>query len=154
MNHSAPVIIKVRESLPQYSWRTEQIRQMEQQLIAAQHFSIYQLMLRAGEALFLTLQHCWPKARHLWIFCGKGNNGGDGYVLARLAKQAGYSVQVAAFDEPSPGIPAEQARYDWLKAGGSCGSLQSLHGQPDVIIDALLGIGPSTTLSGDLLAWI
>ena len=154
MNHSAPVIIKVRESLPQYSWRTEQIRQMEQQLIAAQRISIYQLMLRAGEALFLTLQHCWPKARHLWIFCGKGNNGGDGYVLARLAKQAGYSVQVAAIDEPSPGIPAEQARHDWLKAGGSCGSLQSLHGQPDVIIDALLGIGPSTTLRGDLLAWI
>ena len=93
MNHSAPVIVKVRESLPQYSWRTEQIRQMEQQLIAAQHISVYQLMLRAGEALFIRCNSAGRKPVISWIFCGKGNNGGDGYVLARLAKQTGYSVQ-------------------------------------------------------------
>jgi hydroxyethylthiazole kinase-like uncharacterized protein yjeF len=154
MNHSAPVIINVRESLPQTCWRAEQIRQMEQQLIAAHHTTLYHLMLRAGEALLHTLQHCWPNARHLWIFCGKGNNGGDGYVLAKMAKLAGYTIQLAAFDEPASGIPAEQARQDWIKAGGSCGTLQSLQGTPDVIVDALLGIGPSTQLRGDLLAWI
>jgi ADP-dependent NAD(P)H-hydrate dehydratase / NAD(P)H-hydrate epimerase len=154
MAHRAPVIIKVHESLPQTSWRTEQIRLMEQLLTARQHISIYQLMLRAGEALFHTLQHYWPNARHLWVFCGKGNNGGDGYVLAKLAKQAGYTVQLAAFDEPALGIPAEQARRDWINIGGSCSTLQCLQGKPDIIVDALLGIGPSTQLRGDLLAWI
>ena len=154
MNHSAPVITKICDSLPQYSWRTEQIRQMEQQLVAVQHVSMYQLMQRAGDALFQALQLRWPSARHLWIFCGKGNNGGDGYVLARLAKLAGYNVEVVAFDEPPPGIPAEQARRDWLNAGGKCSGLHALHGKPDLIVDALLGIGPSTPLRGELLAWI
>ncbi len=127
---------------------------MEQQLISAQNISMYQLMLRAGEALFKTVQQCWPQARHLWVFCGKGNNGGDGYVVARLARQAGYRVEVIAFDEPAPDIPAEQAKRDWLKAGGTCCGLSAVYGKPDLIIDALLGIGPSTPLRGELLAWI
>ncbi|WP_051448950.1 bifunctional ADP-dependent NAD(P)H-hydrate dehydratase/NAD(P)H-hydrate epimerase [Tolumonas lignilytica] len=154
MNHSAPVITNICDSLPHYSWRTEQIRLMEQQLIATQHLSMYQLMQRAGEALLQMVRSGWPAARALWIFCGKGNNGGDGYVLAKLARNAGYQVVVVAFDEPVPGIPAEEARRDWLKSGGHCTELNALTGKPDLIVDALLGIGPSTPLRSELLAWI
>lgn len=123
-------------------------------MIAAQNISMYQLMQRAGDALFQAVRQRWPKARHLWVFCGKGNNGGDGYVVARLARQAGYRVEVIALGKPAPDIPAEQAKQDWLKAGGTCCGLSAVHGKPDLIIDALLGIGPSTLLRGELLAWI
>lgn len=147
-------VINVRDSLPQPVWRTEAIRQMEQQIVASQHITMYQLMERAGLALFQTLQSHWPSARHIWILCGKGNNGGDGYVVARLARQHGFQVRVAALDTPAPGITAELAYRDWLACGGTCLALQELTGSPDVIVDALLGIGPTTPLRGELPAWI
>lgn len=45
-------------------------------------------MERAGRAVFESLRRHWPQARRLLIVCGAGNNGGDGYVIARLAHQA------------------------------------------------------------------
>jgi hydroxyethylthiazole kinase-like uncharacterized protein yjeF len=148
MNEVKSDVINVRDSLPQPVWRTEAIRQMEQQIVASQHITMYQLMERAGVALFQTLQSRWPSARTIWILCGKGNNGGDGYVVARLARQHGFQVKVAALDVPAPGITAELAYRDWLKCGGTCLALQ------DLTVDALLGIGPSTPLRGELPAWI
>lgn len=144
----------VRDSLPQPVWRTEQIRQIEQRLVAERKISLYQLMIEAGEAAFHLLQQQYPTAHHLWIFCGKGNNGGDGYVVARLAKQAGYQVSVAAFAAPSSDLPAAKAHQAWLDVGGHCVDLHDLHGTPDLIVDALLGIGPNTSLQGDLRTWI
>lgn len=154
MNKNGPVVINVRDSLPQPGWRTEQVRQLELKLIAKRHISLYQLMVEAGEAVFYTIQSLFPACKHIWVLCGKGNNGGDGYVVARLAKLAGLQVTLAAFGEPAADIPADQARSEWLAAGGNCVSLHDLTGEPDLIVDALLGIGPSTPLRGDLLTWI
>lgn len=144
----------VQDSLPQPVWRTEQIRQLEQRLIAERKISLYQLMVDAGEAAFALLKQKYPDARHLWIFCGKGNNGGDGYVIARLAKQSGYEVSVATFAPPAHDIPAAKAYQAWIDAGGTCVDLHDLKGSPDLMIDALLGIGPNTPLRGDLRTWI
>ncbi|NEL80811.1 MAG: bifunctional ADP-dependent NAD(P)H-hydrate dehydratase/NAD(P)H-hydrate epimerase, partial [Xanthomonas perforans] len=54
----------------------------------------YILMQRAGQAAWQHLLERWPRARRIVVVCGTGNNGGDGYVLARLAQRAVRQVQV------------------------------------------------------------
>ncbi len=123
-------------------------------MLASQGGDLYGLMERAGQAVFIALRQRWPQARLLWIFCGRGNNGGDGYVVARLARAAGYQVKVVALGEPAREQPAWQARRDWLAGGGGETPLTALQGEPDVAVDALLGSGPSTTLTGEVLAHV
>ncbi len=47
--------------------------------------TLYELMQRAGQASYELIRQQWPQAQHWLILCGHGNNGGDGYVVARLA---------------------------------------------------------------------
>ena len=54
----------------------------------------YELMCKAGEAAFALLMQHWPAPVHIHVICGVGNNGGDGMVLARLAKQQGIPVTI------------------------------------------------------------
>lgn len=56
----------------------------------------YDLMVQAGEAAFTVLLNQWPSVRHLLVLCGKGNNGGDGYVMAKLAHQHQLDVTLAS----------------------------------------------------------
>src|SRR5512143_1791690 len=83
-------------SLPSHLYRTEQIRQLERVAIDEYSIPAAQLMERAGHAAFEVLRQRWPWCRSIAVVCGSGNNGGDGYVVARLARQAGLSVRVAA----------------------------------------------------------
>ena len=48
----------------------------------------YVLMQRAGQAAWHYLLQHWPHAHRIAVVCGPGNNGGDGYVLARLAHRS------------------------------------------------------------------
>ena len=73
-------------SLPVYN--SQQIKLIEQQIFASGVLSA-DLMEQAGQAAFEVLQQCWPQAKKIIVLSGTGNNGGDGYVLARLAQQAG-----------------------------------------------------------------
>ncbi|MFT6368533.1 MAG: NAD(P)H-hydrate epimerase, partial [Bacteroidia bacterium] len=52
------------------------------------------LMARAAAASFDLLVELWPEAEFIQVFCGTGNNGGDGYLIADLAHKRGVSVQV------------------------------------------------------------
>lgn len=105
--------------------------------------SLYELMLRAGQAAFDVARTAYPAARHWLILCGHGNNGGDGYVVARLAVAAGIRVTLLAQASDKP-LPQEalSAREAWLAADGVIHSTATPWPQDaDLIIDGLLGTG-------------
>ncbi|KTC73744.1 sugar kinase [Legionella birminghamensis] len=106
-------------------------------------FSEEDLMLNAGRAAFKLLQIQYPAVRKLIVFCGGGNNAGDGYVLARLAHEQGYSVLINQF-KPTEQLPplarkmaerAQQAGVVFLFME------DTIDNDAELIVDALLGIG-------------
>ncbi|MGE6197916.1 NAD(P)H-hydrate epimerase, partial [Aeromonas media] len=142
-------------SLAQPLWRAEQIRKMEQCWAEREGQALYALMERAGAALCNYARHHWPQSHHWWIFVGPGNNGGDGYVLARLARRLGLEPLVIA--ARAPGLlrgDARRAADEWLAAGGEVMMADALEGAPlpppDLVIDALLGTGVQLPLSSPM----
>lgn len=115
----------------------------EKQAADSLGITLYELMLRVGEAVFTLAQNCYPASRRWLILCGHGNNGGDGYVVARLAQSAGIAVTLLAVESDKP-LPEEaaQARDAWLNAGGVIHSPDIAWPKAcDLIIDGLLGTG-------------
>ena len=76
-------------SIPHTVWHADDIRRGEREAADALGLTLYELMLRAGEAAFQVCRSAYPDARHWLVLCGHGNNGGDGYVVARLATAVG-----------------------------------------------------------------
>ena len=88
-------------------YRAQQSREMDRRAIDG-GIPGFELMCRAGEAAFAQLQRRWPQARRIEVFCGGGNNGGDGYVVAALAKQAGLAVRLWALSNKLKGDAAQE----------------------------------------------
>jgi NAD(P)H-hydrate epimerase len=110
------------------------------------------LMERAGGAAFALLRERFPRARRIAVVCGPGNNGGDGYVLARLAREAGLAaVVLSPADTAGLKGDAGAACAAWHKTAGTVLVLSAEHLQAcDVIVDALFGTGLERPLEG---AW-
>lgn len=120
----------------------EQARRIDRR--AAEEFGLSgpALMARAGTAAFRHLRRRWPQAQRLCVVCGSGNNGGDGLVLARLAKAAGLAVSVHLVGHgPRAGSEAAAALADWQAADGRVEPLPSRLPAADVYVDAVFGIG-------------
>ena len=131
-----------------------QVRELDRVAIVTAGIPGYTLMTRAGAAAWQVLVSSWPAARTLAVVCGAGNNGGDGYVLARLALEAEYRVAVLQLgDAERIRGDAQTARDAWLAAGGETVpfTVQAL-AEADVIVDALLGTGLERALEGAWLA--
>ncbi|MEO6227420.1 MAG: NAD(P)H-hydrate dehydratase [Thermomonas sp.] len=107
----------------------------------------FALMSRAGEAGWRCVLAHWAQARRIVVACGPGNNGGDGYVLARHAHESGRDVRVLRLVEHSPGTSmAKRACDDYLASGGRIVDVSDVPGalaDADLIVDALFGIGLS-----------
>jgi hydroxyethylthiazole kinase-like uncharacterized protein yjeF len=100
------------------------------------------LMERAGTAVADAVCARFARQAAL-VLCGPGNNGGDGYVAARVLKARGWPVEVRSFGEPATqDAQAASARWD--------GATRALNGalEPGLWIDALFGAGLSRPLSG------
>lgn len=133
-----------------------QVRAFDAFAIDRLGLSGFTLMTRAATAALQALRTRWSVARELVVVCGGGLNGGDGYVLARLARQQGCRVRVIALVEPAH-LRAEAARA-WREAEvdgvtilpmpPSTASLDAALATADVIVDALLGIGLQRELGG------
>jgi len=102
------------------------------------------LMERAGRAVADAIIARWTP-RPTAVLCGPGNNGGDGYVVARLLKQARWPVWVEREEAPStPDARAAAARWK-----GRIRPL-ALHGaEAELVVDALFGAGLTRPLAGD-----
>lgn len=130
-----------RPELPAYLYSATATRELDARIIAAGTPG-FELMRRAAGALWRELRRRWPDAGRLTVLCGSGNNAGDGYLVATLARRAGWHAQVLtlATVERLQG-DAAQAWQQAMEAGVDIqpwsGSLP--HG--GVLVDALLGTG-------------
>ncbi|MGG1929604.1 NAD(P)H-hydrate epimerase [Enterobacter soli] len=130
-------------SIPHSIWDADDLRRAEKEAADSLGLTLYELMQRAGEAAFTVFHALYPQSTHWLILCGHGNNGGDGYVVARLAVAAGIRVTLLALENNKP-LPEEAgaAREAWLNAGGVIHASDIVWPDDiDVIIDGLLGTG-------------
>jgi NAD(P)H-hydrate epimerase len=113
-------------------------------------------MENAGTAVADFVASQYPSAKRIGVICGKGNNGGDGFVAARQLHQAGKEVRVLLLAEPAelrgdaaemftklPIAPVTVTSHDQLKAA----SARAVFGA-DVLVDAILGTGFRPPVSG------
>jgi NAD(P)H-hydrate epimerase len=142
-----------RHGLPEAVYATAQVREIDRLAIEGRGIAGYELMNRAGQAALEVLRRRWPGAHKIAIYCGAGNNAGDGYVLARLARAAGYSVRVEGLAE-AEGLrgDARRACEDAMQAGIAIEPFDPAaggpHFTPDVVVDALLGTGLARDVEG------
>ena len=123
----------------------DQLRSLEQGEIAAGR-SGQVLMESAGRAAFRVLRQRWPRAQYITVYCGRGNNGGDGYVLARLASLCGLPVRLVSLGTAT--TPEARAAEQGALSVGLIPEphSQTLLKETEVVVDALLGIGASGNL--------
>jgi ADP-dependent NAD(P)H-hydrate dehydratase / NAD(P)H-hydrate epimerase len=129
-------------SSPHLLYSAAQVRSLDAYAIA-QGTDGYTLMRRAAEAALRALRSRWPTAMRVSVVAGGGNNGGDGYVLARFAQAAGLSATVLAAVAPERlHGDALRACEEFRASGGRILSYDAaLLAASDVIVDALLGTG-------------
>lgn len=109
------------------------------------------LMKRAGQAAFDALCSTWPGTARITVLCGKGNNAGDGYIIAGLAGNQGMDVQLVQLGATSQlqgdaGLARDWAIDQGIVAIEIDADAPDFVVEGDVIVDALLGTG----LSGDV----
>lgn len=136
--------------LPIELYRAAQVAELDRVAIQDRGIPGYTLMCRAGADAFTALQQYWPQAWRVAVVCGSGNNGGDGYVVARLAQESGLDVRVLYLKDP------DQLKGDALTAYQDARSAgvpvdawdEALLKDAEVIVDAIFGIGLSREVEG------
>lgn len=141
-------------NLPLAVYTAAQLRALDRRAIAGLGIPGYTLMTSAGEAGLTTVRSYWPAAQHIVVLCGPGNNAGDGYVLARLARGRRLDVKVIALTDPEAlQGDARRAWQDFIAAGGStCEWTDGCLDQAEVVVDAIFGIGLSRPLDAVMAA--
>lgn len=122
----------------------DQVREGESYAASAKGLEMFSLMERAGQAVFAIGMAQYPSSEHWLVCCGSGNNGGDGYIVASLAKSVGMFVTVWQLGDPEQLTgDARTAYLHWLHHGGQIfdAEKEQVPETVDVIIDALLGTG-------------
>ncbi len=132
-------------------YTAEQVRALDRAAIAG-GIAGFELMQRAAAAALAYLRKRWPDARSLCVLCGPGNNGGDGFLLAALAPEAGiHAVVIAVGDSASE--DARQARAHCEQLGIPVLNTPELP-DADLYVDALFGSGLKRAIEGEAAALI
>ncbi len=132
-----------KPSLTQKLYRADQVKHLELEAAAKMGLTKFELMQRAGKAVFERCVSLMPNTETYLILVGVGNNAGDGYIAALNAANAGKAVILCAI-EPEREVKGDVARAQkaWIDNGGKVQAFETkLLTQCDLIIDALLGIG-------------
>ncbi|RLK51187.1 NAD(P)H-hydrate epimerase [Alkalispirillum mobile] len=141
------------ERLPEYLYTPVQVQELDRRAIQDHGLPGLSLMERAGRRGWEVLLNHWPHVRRLRVLCGGGNNGGDGYVVARLARRAGLTVTVQALSDPDKlqGDAATVAKR-YREEGGRIEAWNPAGlADEDVVVDALLGTGLDRPVEGRYL---
>jgi NAD(P)H-hydrate epimerase len=135
-------------------YAAEQIKKWDAFTIAHEPITAVDLMERAAMSGIEWILRSSYADRPFHIFCGKGNNGGDGLAMARLLLQLNKTVDVYILEHGAPGTPEFQTnlqrlhktthRIHFLQSAATFPAIQ----KDDVIIDALFGIGLSRPVEG------
>ncbi|MGJ7492008.1 NAD(P)H-hydrate dehydratase [Variovorax sp. ZT4R33] len=123
------------------------------ELAAAAALPPHTLMQRAGRAVARLAMALTPDARTVWIACGPGNNGGDGFEAAAELRRHGFEVVVSALREVGHLPPDARASLVRARAAG----VVFAKAPPacfDLAIDALLGIGARRAPEGTMADWL
>lgn len=150
--------MKQLQPLPSALYRAQQSREIDRIVIEEHGVAGFELMRRAAKAAFDTLLATWYCPAEITVFCGSGNNAGDGYLLAVLAKQQGIPVRIVQVgnterltgDAHLAWQQAQQAAVPFVPFANSM--MNEL--TTGVIVDALLGTGLKGKLRGDYPAAI
>lgn len=141
-----------------------QMRAIEQTAIESGQVSGRELMELAGQAVVEAVGEAWPSFApaairdnplRALILCGPGNNGGDGFVIARLLHARGWNIQLGFYGTTEKLPPDARANYErWCETGDVMNfkdpDVLSRFERPDLIVDALFGTGLSRSLPEDL----
>lgn len=149
MSESLQRTLPEGERLPYALYRADQIKRFDR--LASERFGIpeTELMERAGGAAYRLLRARWPGALRICVLAGIGNNGGDGYVVARLAQADGLEVRLIQVGDPERlRGPAAAGRDAFGAAGGVIEGWSGLPKGVDLFVDALFGIGLDRPVSG------
>ncbi len=160
-----------------------QMRAIEKAAIDSGQVTGLELMERAGRGVVAAIFEQWPAlkqaAHRAVVLCGPGNNGGDGFVVARLLKEWGWEVELFLYGDPEKLPPDAKANYERWRILGDVsdlvpGALQEAQsrdlqsrtfaasfrpsrratniGCTTVYVDALFGTGLARAFDDDLLA--
>jgi NAD(P)H-hydrate epimerase len=119
----------------------------------------FALMREAGAAIAGAIRLAHPaKADPVLVLCGPGNNGGDGFVIADLLRRAGYDVSVTAMRSAADYKgDAGKAVEAWLEGGTILPFEPATLQKPNLVVDALFGIGLDRKLEGkaaEMIDWV
>lgn len=135
-----------------------QMRAIEQAAIDSGQVTGLELMERAGQGVVEAIFEEWPQLeegeRRAVVLCGPGNNGGDGFVVARLLSEAGWKVDLYLYGDPSNLPPDAFTNYErWNSIGPSHPFTDDKNRDPilydpppDLWVDALFGTGLARSL--------
>ena len=133
MLHSKP-------PLPDALYSAAQVRDLDARLIGAGTPGL-ELMQRAAHAAWRALRRHWPDGRQLTVLAGRGNNAGDGYLIAALAQRAGWQVKVLAVGDCSALTGDADAAYKEARSAGVDVQPWGSQALAGIVVDALLGTG-------------
>jgi NAD(P)H-hydrate epimerase len=143
-------------NLPVEIYSVENVRRIDDAAIHRAGISGYALMTRAAQAALDAARQKFPEAKRWQVVCGPGNNGGDGYVLARLASQQGLTVSVLAMT-PAAKLSGDAltACTDFVAQGGNVGAWTGLlDSDADLLVDAVFASGLQRDVEGGFAAVI
>ncbi|SHN08739.1 NAD(P)H-hydrate epimerase [Cyclobacterium lianum] len=130
-----------------------QVKILDQQYVSGEGISSYQLMERAANAFCDWFVPQFDKDKNIAVYCGKGNNGGDGLAIARILALKGYAVAVGLSGDPETGSADFRQNLRVLPEVIPLSEWDQV--QPaDIVIDAVFGVGINRPLAGEYLALI
>ena len=137
-------------------YTAEQTRALDHCAIHEHNIPGITLMSRAADAAFRYLLEAWPEPEQIQLFCGTGNNGGAGFLIAHLAHKRGIEAHIVQLGDPAKiAGDALLARQQALANGVTVVPFDAAAiGGNGVIVDAMLGTGLGGDVRGPYLAAI